>query len=42
MAALDQEHYNEFKDIVGFMISEKAVTASYMIKRAKKNSDLPL
>ncbi len=36
MAALDQEHYNEFKDIVEFMISEKAVTASYMIKRQKK------
>ena len=36
MAALDQEHSNEFKDIVEFMISEKDVTASYMIKRQKK------
>lgn len=37
MASMDQERYNQFKDIMEYMISEKAVTASYLIKWRKKH-----
>lgn len=36
IATMDQRSFNEFRSIVDYMIAEKSVTTSYMLKQRKK------